>query len=241
MVTLIDQQVLEVIRDAEVTFPSTYISTPARTIRVPTDAPVLSQTVEVHSAADTFTFPGGGVFNDRFLVWRTVGQKLFIEERSLKNTMSNSLCFHFTRSSILPGTSFSVFCDALVLVVPTQSSIHRFVAHLPKSTQSYDETHSVFALFGDESCLGQFHESHLIVSQGHPTRASIAQGPNATKAVYLTMEGYLVHIHMPIDNACDVEETLLKDAGIIRRILGAGSSDSESALDVCALPGNAER
>lgn len=71
---------------------------------------------------------------------RAIGQKLFLEERSLCRTvLDGTLCLDFSRTAILPSCSIALFDqNVLCIVVPTQSTIHRFYARL-----IYDPTEMV--------------------------------------------------------------------------------------------------
>lgn len=62
---------------------------------------------------------------------RAIGQKLYLEERSICRTVTNgALCIDFGRTSIVPGTYMTIEKSLFCLVVPTQSGVHRFTCRL---------------------------------------------------------------------------------------------------------------
>lgn len=58
---------------------------------------------------------------------RAVGPNLCIEERSVETTLRNaSLCISFAPAIVIPGTRFFTTDRTLIMIVPTQSVLHRF-------------------------------------------------------------------------------------------------------------------
>ncbi|VDM54136.1 unnamed protein product, partial [Angiostrongylus costaricensis] len=95
------------------------------------DAPLHSINSNIRPSSGVCTFPPDSLFPDRFIL-RAIGQKLYLEERSLCRTVvNNTLCLDFSRTAILPGTSVALFEQGILcIVVPTQSTVHRFFAKL---------------------------------------------------------------------------------------------------------------
>ncbi|KAI1700187.1 CBR-NPP-6 protein [Ditylenchus destructor] len=116
---------------AELAFDSTYFPTKrSRTVRINTDAP--DQTLvstEVPQLAGSFAFPEGvGGLENRFILWRSDGTNLYLDEFSTERDLQESaLTINFSQSLIVPGTKLFYFKHMLILVVPTQSGLHTFI------------------------------------------------------------------------------------------------------------------
>ncbi|CAJ0953631.1 unnamed protein product, partial [Mesorhabditis belari] len=239
-----EQTTVSIIRDEELLFSDGFAYIPNLTLTIEHEALQSPVPMNVTVDGDVFTFPDESLFNDRFITWRGMGQKMFLEERSLQSSLQFSICLFFPHAPILPGTTITVLNDVLFLIVPTQISIHRFYIYLPKSVTMKDPILKCFE-GNDEMCF--HHEVHSIQSHGNPIKASIAQNLLATTVLLVTFEGMLTHINMPTDKTKEVEETTLKGSGMIRRLLKRASTgysrdkDSHHALDISVLQANEQR
>ncbi|RCN53154.1 hypothetical protein ANCCAN_00708 [Ancylostoma caninum] len=228
---LIDKGYMDPIYDTEVVFTDSFAPKPVRTFVVNTNAPLHSINANVEPSSGVCTFPPENIpefvffFSKIFidvliessLFRRAVGQKLFLEERSLCRTITEAtLCLDFSRTTILPGTSIALFDqNILCVVVPTQSTVHRFYARL-----IYDPTEMV---------------TKELSTTGHAFRASVIHEPDFTKIAYCMTEGQLVVVTLHANKYDKTEEVIFREYGLMKRLLGEATTGGVS--DVSGLAG----
>uniref|UniRef100_A0A0N4XD81 Nucleoporin_C domain-containing protein n=1 Tax=Nippostrongylus brasiliensis TaxID=27835 RepID=A0A0N4XD81_NIPBR len=165
---------------------------------------------------------------DAFCFRRAIGQKLFLEERSLCRTVvDGTFCLDFSRTSILPGTSITIFDqDVLCIVVPTQSTVHRFYARLfyDPTEMADKEVSSIFSQLTEKDFLVDNHTCHQLTTTGHALRASVIHHPDLTRVAYCMTEGQLVVVTMHTNKFDKVEEVTLREYSFMKRLLGEASS-----------------
>ncbi|CAB3407511.1 unnamed protein product [Caenorhabditis bovis] len=226
---------MDVICGSEITFSDGFAPRPSRTFVLKTHAPLHTSGYDAPSSGGIATFPDHCFYADRFFVWRAIGQKLYIEERSLLYTLNdNSLCIDFSRSPILPGTSITIFQENILsIVVPTAASIHRFYARLTFSKNN--DTFSIISRLNEEEMIRRYHTAHVITTVGRPLRASVTQHVNQNAVAYVTAEGQIILITLnAFDDVADKhEEVTLGGSGLFNRLLGNSSSNLFS--DACAI------
>ncbi|VDO95758.1 unnamed protein product [Heligmosomoides polygyrus] len=225
------------IHDTEVVFSESFAPKPVRTFVVNTNAPLHSINTNIKSSSGVFTFPADSQFPDRFILWRAIGQKLFLEERSLCRTvLDGTLCLDFSRTAILPSCSIALFDqNVLCIVVPTQSTIHRFYARL-----IYDPTEmvekgvsSTLSQINEKEFLVDNHTSYQLMANSHAFRSAVIQQPDLTRVAFCMTEGQLVVVTMYANKYDKVEEVVFREYGLMKRLLGEASSGGVS--DVSGL------
>ncbi|KAK6726874.1 hypothetical protein RB195_004896 [Necator americanus] len=230
---------MDAIYDTEVVFTDSFAPKPRRTFVVNTNAPLHSVNTNVEASSGVCTFPPESQFSDRFILWRAIGQKLFLEERSLCRTIvEGTLCLDFSRTAILPGTSIALFeQNVLYIVVPTQSTVHRFYARLfcDPTEMTTKEAPSIFTQINEKDFLVDNHTLYQLTTSGHAFRASVIQEPHLTKIAYCMTEGQMVVVTLHANKYDKPEEVLFREYGIMKRLLGESFSGGIS--DVSGLAG----
>ncbi|WKX89122.1 hypothetical protein Q1695_008627 [Nippostrongylus brasiliensis] len=219
---------MDFIYDREVVFTESFAPKPVRTFVVSTNAPLHSISSSREPSSGVCCFPPETQFPDRFILWRAIGQKLFLEERSLCRTVvDGTFCLDFSRTSILPGTSITIFDqDVLCIVVPTQSTVHRFYARLfyDPTEMADKEVSSIFSQLTEKDFLVDNHTCHQLTTTGHALRASVIHHPDLTRVAYCMTEGQLVVVTMHTNKFDKVEEVTLREYSFMKRLLGEASS-----------------
>ncbi|EYC25726.1 hypothetical protein Y032_0011g1356 [Ancylostoma ceylanicum] len=230
---------MDPIYDTEVVFTDSFASKPVRTFVVNTNAPLHSINANVEPSSGVCTFPPESQFPDRFILWRAVGQKLFLEERSLCRTITEgTLCLDFSRTTILPGTSIALFDqNILCIVVPTQSTVHRFYARLiyDPTEMVTKEVPSIFTQIIEKDFLVDNHTLYQLTTTGHAFRASVIHESDFTKIAYCMTEGQLVVVTLHANKYDKPEEVIFREYGLMKRLLGEATTGGVS--DVSGLAG----
>nr|CDJ94169.1 C. briggsae CBR-NPP-6 protein [Haemonchus contortus] len=223
--------------DTEVVFTESFAAKPVRTLVVNTNAPLHSINTNIDPSSGVCTFPSDSQFPDRFILWRAIGQKLFLEERSLCRTIvDGTMCLDFSRTPILPGTSIALFDqNVLCIVVPTQSTVHRFYARLiyDPTEMINREVPSIFTQIIEKEFLVDNHTLYQLTTNGHAFRSSVIHQPDLSRIAYCMTEGQLVVVTMYANMYDKVEEVTFREYGFMKRLLGEASSSG--VADVSGL------
>ncbi|KAJ1369677.1 hypothetical protein KIN20_031193 [Parelaphostrongylus tenuis] len=218
---------MDFLRDEEVVFTDSFAPKPVRTFLVNTNAPLHSVNSNILPSSGVCTFPSDCLFPDRFILWRAIGQKLYLEERSLCRTVvQNTLCLDFSRTPILPGTSIALFEPGILcIVVPTQSTVHRFFAKLllDPIEMTPKEVPSILTQINEKEFLVEDHTSYQLTTNGHAFRASVIQRPDLTRISYCMAEGQMVVVTMHADKYDKIDEAIFREYGLMKRLLGEAS------------------
>ncbi|CAO4361244.1 unnamed protein product [Caenorhabditis nigoni] len=224
---------MDLVYGSEISFGDGFSIKPSRTLSVNTNAPLHSNIFEAKPSGGVATFPHSSHYADRVFLWRAVGQKLYIEERSLLFSIADgSLCIDFTRTSIIPGTSITIFEEGvLCIVVPTASAIHRFYAKLLSKGR---DTFSILARIKEEEDFRRYQTCHVLTTQGRPIRASVTHHPTKNTVSYCTAEGQLVVVALgsytePGDKH---EEFTIGEVGLLGKLLGG---TDRRVSDACVM------
>ncbi|CCD66430.2 NUP160 middle TPR domain-containing protein [Caenorhabditis elegans] len=224
---------MELVYGSEISFTDGFAIKPARTFVVNTNAPLHSNGFDVQPSAGVATFPHCSNYGDRIFLWRAIGQKLFIEERSLLYSITDgSLCIDFTRTPIIPGTSITIFEEGvLCIVVPTASAIHRFYARL--HSKGHD-TFSILARIKEDDDFRRFRTSHSLSTPGRPIRASVTHHPSRNTISYCTAEGQLVIVTLGsyTESSDKHEEFTMGEVGLLGKLLGG---TDKRVSDACVM------
>ncbi|CAI2312535.1 unnamed protein product [Caenorhabditis sp. 36 PRJEB53466] len=227
---------MELVYGSEISFVDGFAAKPARTFVVNTNAPLHSNGFDVPPSGGVATFPHSSNYADRIFTWRAVGQKLFIEERSLIFPICDgALCIDFTRTSIIPGTSITIFEEGILsIVVPTASAVHRFYAKLHSKGR---DTFSILSRIKEEEEFRRFHTTHAISTPGRPIRSSSTHHPYRNTISYVTAEGQLVVISLGsfTDSSDKHEEFTIGELGLLGKLLGGRDT---RVSDACVVRNN---
>ncbi|CAI4226140.1 unnamed protein product [Auanema sp. JU1783] len=237
---------MDIFHDTELVFSDTYAPKHSRTLLVNTNAPLHSINSNVPPSAGVFSFPSHSPFADRFFLWRAIGQKLFIEERSLcKTVVGGTLCLDFARTSIVPGTSITLLDqNILCIIVPTQSTVHRFHARLVHDISDLltgDTCNGLLSEISDSEFLNDYHSSYLLTTNGQATKAAfvdLQDNGSVAKIAYCMAEGDLVVVTLPASKGHG-SEIVLKEKGYLSRMI-SGTALKEGVADVAGLISNGE-
>ncbi|CAI5439165.1 unnamed protein product [Caenorhabditis angaria] len=229
---------MDFIYGSEFGFLDGYAIKPQKTFVVNTNAPLHTNGYEVPPSGGVAVFPDNQFYADRLIFWRTSGQKLYLEERSLLYTISDgALCIDFSRTPILPGTSITILDDLMVLsiVVPTASTIHRFHARL--SAPKERDTFSFLARIKEDDLIRKYHTAHVLTSSGRPIRATSTHHSNRNTISYCTAEGQLIVVTLNGFNEEHEkhEEVVLGENGFLQRFIGSPGSNSRLFSDACIV------
>ncbi|CEF67278.1 Nucleoporin Nup120/160 family-containing protein [Strongyloides ratti] len=110
----------------EFKFPSSEFAKFPQVKKIPIDISNISaQNADVDNYCNSFAFPNmGTVLDNRFIVWRSEGSNLYIQEYSTERDLQNaSLCINVAPSVIIPGTQISFAKNFLTLTIPTQFAV----------------------------------------------------------------------------------------------------------------------
>ncbi|EFO96067.1 CRE-NPP-6 protein [Caenorhabditis remanei] len=213
---------MDLVYGSEITFGDGFAIKPSRTFVVNTNAPLHSNVFEAKPSGGVVTFPHSSHYADRIFVWRAIGQKLFIEERSLLFSITEgSLCIDFTRTSIIPGTSITIFEEGVFsIVVPTASSIHRFYTKLSFKGR---DAFSVLSRIVEDDDFRRYHVNHALATSGRPIRASVTHHPTKNTVSLVTAEGQLVVVALGLQKSSGAEkhdEFTIGEVGLLGKLLG---------------------
>ncbi|CAD5206180.1 unnamed protein product [Bursaphelenchus okinawaensis] len=226
---------MKIFNSTEVVFSQSYF--PSRTnnvLQVKTDSTVRTLALtEVPETAGSFSFPQDTVgFNNRVIFWRTESSRLYLNEvNATRDYSENSLYIDFAPSVIVQGTALLLCRDILVLVVPTQSCIHRFKIRLA-GKNNVDQTFtnkSVLSFFPRQEFLQQVHDCHyfsnaLIASSVHVTLDRI--GNCYCSVVANKNQLLLLNMKNQVNSKNGYEETLLREGYGLNRLWTSSDQDS---------------
>ncbi|EFO84651.1 hypothetical protein CRE_04006 [Caenorhabditis remanei] len=201
---------------------------------IQSNGPLNTNILETEPSGGIATFPDIKNFSDRIFIWRAMGNKLYIEERStLYSLTDNSICMDVGRSYIIPGTSITFFKQGVLsIVVPTATSVHRFYKAI---TSKPDNTGSLLhRLFEDEG-FSIYETKFELRTEGRPIRASVTHHPNKNTVSYITAEGELRFVALGRDEENENvghEEFRLPELGFCDKWFGR---TSRLVSDSCAM------
>uniref|UniRef100_A0A914GWM9 Uncharacterized protein n=1 Tax=Globodera rostochiensis TaxID=31243 RepID=A0A914GWM9_GLORO len=220
----------------------------ARSITISTDAPVRSlTTAEVQPSAGSFSSTEGGLQN-RFILWRADGANLFLNEFSVdRDLVDASLCINFSQSLLVPGTQlFIVRRKLLLLVVPTQSGIHRFYVHLARHQDDSLGNLALISRLHEDGELCAQHEFHawraLSGSAAVATKAALGtDAVGVTVAAVCMADRQLLRVTFPTlspimssnHNGTDIntEEALLQGTSVLNRMFSSLKKQTAGAAE----------
>uniref|UniRef100_A0A914N1S2 Nucleoporin Nup120/160 beta-propeller domain-containing protein n=1 Tax=Meloidogyne incognita TaxID=6306 RepID=A0A914N1S2_MELIC len=213
---------MDLFSGAELAFGESYfIPRNPNIIKITTDLPVKTVvSAEVGKSAGSFAFAEIGLQN-RFIIWRADGTNLHLNEYSIdKDLIDSSLCFNFSHSLIIPGTRlFVVRHKIFLIIVPTQSGIHRFYIHLDRNQDDSLGNLSILSRLHQSGELYATHDFNAWKSPGIATSLSVGTDQNgSTKAVVRMLDGPVLRIIYPSISpmaTAIAEEYLLQDVGML--------------------------
>uniref|UniRef100_A0A914L7G2 Nuclear pore complex protein Nup160 homolog n=2 Tax=Meloidogyne incognita group TaxID=654580 RepID=A0A914L7G2_MELIC len=213
---------MDLFSGAELAFGESYfIPRNPNIIKITTDLPVKTVvSAEVGKSAGSFAFAEIGLQN-RFIIWRADGTNLHLNEFSIdKDLIDSSLCFNFSHSLIIPGTRlFVVRHKIFLIIVPTQSGIHRFYIHLDRNQDDSLGNLSILSRLHQSGELYATHDFNAWKSPGIATSLSVGTDQNgSTKAVVRMLDGPVLRIIYPSISpmaTAIAEEYLLQDVGML--------------------------
>ncbi|KAI1722539.1 nucleoporin domain-containing protein [Ditylenchus destructor] len=221
---------------AELAFDSTYFPTKrSRTVRINTDAPVQTLvSTEVPQLAGSFAFPEGeGGLENRFILWRSDGTNLYLDEFSTERDLQeSSLTINFSQSLIVPGTTLFYYKHVLILVVPTQSGLHTFNINLAGDGERIMINRSVLAKFPSDADLSFFHAFHHLKTSGICTKADIGMSSGGLIVAAMCLaDKQLIRIALQVEQNVQYmrgDELLLQGNNMFNRIFKGQSAWSDT-------------
>ncbi|CAD6197839.1 unnamed protein product [Caenorhabditis auriculariae] len=228
---------MDIVFGVEYEFYDGHARKPDRTFIVNSNAP-LHSTNKIQPSGGIVTVAENEFYADRLFLWRTAAQKLFIEERSLMlTTQGASICIDFSRPSILPGTSITIFQGERVFNCGSDAIEYPSFFYIRlEPSRNYDvQPRSILTSISHEE-LFLYHTSYPLTI-GTPLRASITQRPSKNGIAYCSAEGQLVYIRLNPQyghNDDKHDEHVLRDGGLLKRFLG-GNTSSDAVSDVCLV------
>ncbi|CAD5208912.1 unnamed protein product [Bursaphelenchus xylophilus] len=228
---------MRIFNGSELVFSQTYFPSQSnKVLEVKTDSTVRTLALtEVPETGGSFSFPPDAIgFNNRIIFWRTESSRLYLNEvNATRQYQDSSLYIDFAPSVIVQGTSLLLCRDLLLLVVPTQSCIHRFKIRLT-GKNSVDQSftnRSVLSFFPKQEHLQSCHDCHyfsnsVIASSVHVTLDKIGN----TYCSIVANKNQLILLNMKIQpsSKSGFEETILKEGYVINRLWN--SSEQESTI-----------
>uniref|UniRef100_A0A1I8B7X5 ER membrane protein complex subunit 1 n=1 Tax=Meloidogyne hapla TaxID=6305 RepID=A0A1I8B7X5_MELHA len=213
---------MDLFSGAELAFGDSYfIPRNPNIIKISTDLPGKTiVSAEVRKSAGSFAFSEIGLQN-RFIIWRADGTNLHLNEYSIdKDLIDSSLCINFSHSLIIPGTRlFIVRHKNFLIVVPTQSGIHRFYVHLDRNQDDSLGSLSILSRLHQSGEIYATHDFNAWRSPGIATSLSAGTDQNgSTKAVVRMLDGPVLRIIYPSLSpmaASVAEEYPLQDGGML--------------------------
>uniref|UniRef100_A0A914XHI8 Nucleoporin Nup133/Nup155-like N-terminal domain-containing protein n=1 Tax=Plectus sambesii TaxID=2011161 RepID=A0A914XHI8_9BILA len=224
----------------EISCAQTFAIKSQRTVKINTDAALdaLSQ-AEPQQSGGSFTYPDeqdDAALRNRFLLWRTNGATLNIEEHSLERELKeNSITVQFSGSRIIPGCGCFTSRGLLVFIVPTVCSVHRFIMNHPFTLEKRAPGMSVLSSFPEGDKLAMFHDQAALTASSAPVRAAVALGADGRSVVALCLADgsvQLVTLSAYGDkNAPGATQTTLRHDGAMKRLLRL-SNETDAAVDL---------
>ncbi|GMT29071.1 hypothetical protein PFISCL1PPCAC_20368, partial [Pristionchus fissidentatus] len=230
---------MDVFGSSENTFHTAHLSKPKKIIEIPTNAPVQTRHDEVGYSSGSFTFPADSHWRDRFIVWRATGTVLILEERSVRHTvLENCIAFNFSRAPIVPGTHISLVSNVLLIVVTTQSSVHRFTCRLAfdssdSEIESVESTlaHLLDVVMSKDLVRGESHDVHQLAARSTPAAAAVVIRPEDTRVAVSLGDGELVIVTIGNGMGSKSDEMPITEAGFMQRFVG---KTRNGVMGVCA-------
>uniref|UniRef100_A0A914CBT9 Nuclear pore complex protein Nup160 n=1 Tax=Acrobeloides nanus TaxID=290746 RepID=A0A914CBT9_9BILA len=222
---------MEVFEGVELVYSQTYFNPkPVRVIRIKSAAPIQSlSATEVSSSAGSFGFSSDGLgLENRFIIWRAEGPNLFLDEFSTDSDLhDSSICLNFTHTKILPGTQIFVYRGFLILVVPTQSSLHWFYVSMNTDSDSRGPlrpNYSILSLFPNECDLqAPTYGFYWLTTTGIAKKAEVVLlRDGRIQSAFLMVDSPIVMVSLPPfgnDNRELVSETTLREGNVVTQLL----------------------
>ncbi|KAF7637423.1 hypothetical protein Mgra_00003167 [Meloidogyne graminicola] len=191
---------------------------------------------------DSYFIPRNpNTFQSKQLLVRSDGaNNLYLNEYSIdKDLIESSLCINFSASLIIPGTRlFIVRHKIFLIVVPTQSGIHRFYVHLDKNQDDSLGNVSLLSLLHQSGELFATHDFNAWKSSGIAINVSVGTDQNgSTKAVIRMLDGPVLRIIYPSLSPMETsipEEYPLQDVGMFASLFKKQSIGIFDAIIVTA-------
>uniref|UniRef100_A0A0N5BRJ2 Nucleoporin_N domain-containing protein n=1 Tax=Strongyloides papillosus TaxID=174720 RepID=A0A0N5BRJ2_STREA len=206
----------------EFKFPSSEFAKNPQIKKIPIDISNISaQNVDVDSYCDSFTFPNmGSVLDNRFIVWKSEGSNLYLQEYSTERDLkSSSLCINVAPSVIVPGTQISFSQNCLTLTIVTQFAICSL--DLPLSEDMVDELKCTSALhyfyISSENVLKRVYNFKNQAAFAVKACVASPSGFSPHVVVCLNVKNEVIVIKVPkagVPNG-KVEETNLSSTGFL--------------------------
>ncbi|OZC07683.1 hypothetical protein X798_05319 [Onchocerca flexuosa] len=152
---------------------------------------------------------------------RSNRSSLLLEERSVERSLDfASLCLNFSPTNVIPGTQFSFAHDKLVLLVPTQNTLYRFIFEI--GILKKNEVQAVLKLSEDQAFLYNY-DSYELTSSRSACRASIVHADNGTSALYSLADGQIILVQMRYapGNRGQGYEKVIRGEGLLQRVMKA--------------------
>ncbi|VDO59059.1 unnamed protein product [Onchocerca flexuosa] len=152
---------------------------------------------------------------------RSNRSSLLLEERSVERSLDfASLCLNFSPTNVIPGTQFSFAHDKLVLLVPTQNTLYRFIFEI--GIRKKNEVQAVLKLSEDQAFLYNY-DSYELTSSRSACRASIVHADNGTSALYSLADGQIILVQMRYapGNRGQGYEKVIRGEGLLQRVMKA--------------------
>uniref|UniRef100_A0A7E4VXA4 Nucleoporin_N domain-containing protein n=1 Tax=Panagrellus redivivus TaxID=6233 RepID=A0A7E4VXA4_PANRE len=192
---------------------------------------------EVPQSSGSFNYPSTMQgFDGRFILWRTDGPNLYLDEYSTSTDLRDaSLCINFSQSNVIPSVKAFVKAGMFVLVVPTQSSIHRIVVSIDQRDDVTLGGRSILAYFPRESELQYYWDVHNLKVSGTATQAAITVSDIGKTFISLVMaDGPLILVSFPMNAVQDppMETVLYENGGISRFFSNPVDSNEVSSVAI---------
>ncbi|VDN60418.1 unnamed protein product [Dracunculus medinensis] len=238
---------MDSIFEKELLFSSTFRQNPSKHINVPAHEVQSIHKIEPEISAGCYDFWDANFFTDRFIIWRASESSLYLEEYNVDNNSPNDgIVINFKPSIIIPGTRIVFMNGFFLILVPTQTSLHRIVLGLPSSYRfkKFDKGQgpSFISLLVDEFANSRNYYRYDLSNQINAMRAEIAQNEQDTLAIFCTVDDRTVFVELlhGVTTQPFCQETFLKVDSFLKRILRGGSdisleSKKEFSLDLLTL------
>ncbi|VDM94978.1 unnamed protein product [Thelazia callipaeda] len=217
-------------KEEELVFADTYTSEPVHVIRIPCDELLKLNTEEVEPAVGSYDFHDVPFAMNRFIIWRSYRSCLLVEERSTISSLPfGSLRFNFSPSFVIPGTHFAYVKNKLVLLIPTQIALYRFVFGFEIETHERNLSESVLKLSENRNFLYNY-DCYEYTTSRSACRASIVHtASDETIALFSTTDGQLFLVQMRYAAGSGTEkvklvkgrEKVIRGEGLLHRVMKA--------------------
>uniref|UniRef100_A0A0N4ZUQ7 Nucleoporin_N domain-containing protein n=1 Tax=Parastrongyloides trichosuri TaxID=131310 RepID=A0A0N4ZUQ7_PARTI len=139
--------------ETEFKFPSSQFAKNPSVKKIPIDiSNISSQNVDVETHCGSFSFNNNGsVLDNRFIIWKSEGSNLFLQEYSTQRDLKfSSLCINVSPSVIIPGSQVTFINNILTITIPTQFSVQSLDLSLSEDMVGELKHVSVLKFFSTE-------------------------------------------------------------------------------------------